>query len=170
MEDTQTIEATAYMHHMECPGTDSVSRVRCGGNLIVFMPGKNQHTSYPFGLHNEQLIPWNYHSIDDKFYLQSKTCTKAKMEPDKTCAPCWALLSMSIYQGVIDQMECGVHESTPLTYHRVGGLITVIQRKLDQVQQLWFTKLNNSRKLLGKVVALEDHKQWIMAVASGKVD
>ncbi|KAH9160972.1 hypothetical protein EDB89DRAFT_1862008 [Lactarius sanguifluus] len=32
------------------------------------------------------------------------------------------------------------------------------------------SKLNDSRKLLVKVGALEDHKQWIMAIASGRVD
>ncbi|KAH9005718.1 hypothetical protein EDB86DRAFT_2795503 [Lactarius hatsudake] len=32
------------------------------------------------------------------------------------------------------------------------------------------SKLNNSRKLLTKVGALEDHKQWILAIASGRVD
>ncbi|KAH9960237.1 hypothetical protein BGW80DRAFT_1136508, partial [Lactifluus volemus] len=31
-------------------------------------------------------------------------------------------------------------------------------------------KLNDSRKLLGKMGALEDHKQWVLAVASGRVD
>lgn len=40
----------------------------------------------------------------------------------------------------------------------------------EQVQQLWMTKLNNSRKLLGEATALEDHKQWMLAVASGRVD
>lgn len=38
------------------------------------------------------------------------------------------------------------------------------------MKALRLTKLNNTRKLLGHVAALEDHKQWIMAVASGKVD
>ena len=32
------------------------------------------------------------------------------------------------------------------------------------------TKLNDTWKLVGKAAALEDHKQWILAVASGKVD
>ena len=31
-------------------------------------------------------------------------------------------------------------------------------------------KLNTSRKLMGKIAVLEDHKQWILAVASGRVD
>ena len=31
-------------------------------------------------------------------------------------------------------------------------------------------KLNDTCKLVGKVVAVEDHKQWILVVASGKVD
>ena len=32
------------------------------------------------------------------------------------------------------------------------------------------TKLNNSHKLVGKAATLKDHKQWILAVASGNVN
>jgi hypothetical protein len=31
-------------------------------------------------------------------------------------------------------------------------------------------KLNDSRKLQGKAAVLDDHKQWILAIASGCVD
>ena len=31
-------------------------------------------------------------------------------------------------------------------------------------------KLNASQKLLGKACALDEHKQWMMALASGRVD
>lgn len=37
-------------------------RFPCGGNRILFPAGKSHHTSYPFGLHDDQKIPWNYHS------------------------------------------------------------------------------------------------------------
>ncbi|TFK58754.1 hypothetical protein BDN72DRAFT_781639, partial [Pluteus cervinus] len=64
----------------------------------------------------------------------------------------------------------GVHENTPLEYQPIGGLVSIIQRKTDVIQRLRFTKLNDSRKLVGKIAALDDHKQWILAVASGRVD
>jgi hypothetical protein len=41
---------------------------------------------------------------------------------------------------------------------------------MDQLNQLQLSKLNNSQKLLVKAGALKDHKQWILAIASGWVD
>ena len=67
-------------------------------------------------------------------------------------------------------MEHGVHENTPLAYHGVGGLVVAVRQRIDQVWQMCLTKLNTRWKLLGKSAMLEDHKQWLLAVASGKVD
>jgi hypothetical protein len=92
------------------------------------------------------------------------------MRDGQVCVACEALKSTSLYDGIMHRINRGVHENTPLHYHGLGGLITTIQRKNEQVQRLRMTKLNNSRKLLGKATALEDHKQWILAVASGRVD
>jgi hypothetical protein len=153
------------------PATSSnMGKQACGGNLVIFPPGKNQHTSYPFGLHNEQIIPWNYHSINESFYLQARSCTKEPVDVGEACAFCDALKSTSLYDGIIHRMEHGVHENTPLAYHGVGGLVVAVRRKIDQVRQMRLTKLNTGRKLLGKSAILEDHKQWILAVASGRVD
>ncbi|KAH9009695.1 hypothetical protein EDB85DRAFT_2077656 [Lactarius pseudohatsudake] len=70
----------------------------------------------------------------------------------------------------MDRIRHGVHENAPLVYHGIGGLVEVARHKIGQVRQLRLTKLNTSRKLLGKATALDDHKQWIMAIASGRVD
>ncbi|KAN0128037.1 hypothetical protein V8E53_014138 [Lactarius tabidus] len=64
----------------------------------------------------------------------------------------------------------GVHKSTPLVYHGIGALMAVAWRKTDQIKQLCMSKLNDSQKLLVKASTLEDHKQWILAIASGWVD
>ena len=48
--------------------------------------------------------------------------------------------------------------------------MTIVRRKIDMVSQLRMSKLNDSRKLLVKVGALEDHKQLILAIASGRVE
>jgi hypothetical protein len=144
--------------------------VACGGNLVLFPPGKSQHTSYPFGLHDRLVIPWDYHSINNKFFLQAKTCMKHLVKDGQVCNACKVLKSTALYDGIMHWIKHGVHENTPLHYHGIGGLITTAQRKNEQVQHLRMTKLNNSRKLLGKVAALEDHKQWILAIASGRVN
>ncbi|KAG6849113.1 hypothetical protein H0H93_011212 [Arthromyces matolae] len=72
--------------------------------------------------------------------------------------------------GIIDRIETGVHENSNLAYHPIGNLMEINRRKAGQVRSLQLVKLNNSRKLLGIAVTLEDHKQWILAVASGRVD
>jgi hypothetical protein len=143
----------------------------CGGVLVSFPAGKNQHTSYPFGLHQEQVVPWDYRSVDDKFYLQARSCSKQLLKTDEeTCRACESIKSTPLYQGIANRIEHGVHENTPLVYHGIGGLLTVVRRKISHIREMRLMKLNTSRKLLGKVALLEDHKQWILAIASGRVD
>ena len=52
-------------------------------------------------------------------------------------------------------------------YHPIGGLVEIVRRKVNHINQLQLTMLNQTRKLIGKAAALDDHKQWILAVASG---
>lgn len=70
----------------------------------------------------------------------------------------------------MDRIENGAHENIPLVYHGVGGLVALARRKNDQLNRLQLSKLNDSQKLMVKAGALEDHKQWILAIASGRVD
>ena len=142
----------------------------CEGVLITFPEGMNHHTSYPFGVHSEHVVPWNYRSTDDKFYLQAKSCQKSSSMAGGVCKNCQKLTSSSLYTGIMDRIRFGAHENVPLVYHGVGGLMTIARRKTDQNKQLRMSKLNDSRKLLVKASTLEDHKQWILAIASGQVD
>ena len=73
-------------------------------------------------------------------------------------------------QGIIRQIETGVHENTHLVYHSIGGLITLVRRKTGEVKALCLRRLNDARKLAGKAVVLDDMKCWVMAVGSGKVE
>ncbi|KAH9170291.1 hypothetical protein EDB89DRAFT_2190372 [Lactarius sanguifluus] len=142
----------------------------CEGILVQFPHGKNHHISYPFGIHSERDLPWDYRSTRDKFYIQAKLCRRPSISKGNACNDCQALTSVPLYISIMDRIRNGVHENTPLIYHGIGGLVEVAQRKTEQVRQLRLTKLNASRRLLGKATALDDHKQWIMAIASGRVD
>ncbi|KAH8993073.1 hypothetical protein EDB86DRAFT_2805800 [Lactarius hatsudake] len=142
----------------------------CEGIFVGFPHGKNHHISYPFGLHSERNVPWDYRSTKDKFYIQAKLCRKPLISKGSACEDCRALTSIPLYVNIMDRIRHGIHENAPLVYHGIGGLVEVARRKIGQVRQLRLTKLNASRKLLGKATALDDHKQWIMAIASGRVD
>ncbi|KAH9010206.1 hypothetical protein EDB83DRAFT_2322517 [Lactarius deliciosus] len=142
----------------------------CKGTLITFPEGMNHHMLYPFGLHNEHSVPWNYHLINDAFYLQAKSCQKISSMEGGTCGNCQTLTSSNLFAGILNRIRFGTHENVPLIYHGVSALIAITHQKTDQIKQLWMSKLNDSRKLLVKVGALEDHKQWILAIASGWVD
>ncbi|KAI9432593.1 hypothetical protein H4582DRAFT_2132159 [Lactarius indigo] len=155
--------------------TQSGSRIRaslegcrgayCEGILVPFPHGKNHHISYPFGIHSERDLPWDYRSTRDKFYIQAKLCRRPSISKGNACNNCQALTSIPIYISIMDRIQHGVHENSPLIYHGIGGLVEVARRKTEQVRQLRLTKLNASQRLLGKATALDNHKQWIMAIA-----
>jgi hypothetical protein len=139
----------------------------CEGVVVVFPDGKNHHSSYPFGMHSGFSVPWNYQSIDNIFYIQAKLCQKVSTEAGGACENCQKLTSNALYTGIMDQIKHGIHDQTPLMYHGIGGLMTIVWRKNDLVSQLHMSKLNDSRKLLVKVGMLEDQKQLILGIASG---
>ena len=116
----------------------------CKGVHITFPEGTNQHMSYPFGIHSEHSIPWNYQSINDKFYLQAKSCQKSSLLEGGVCKNCQKLTSSSLYTGIMCRIKFGAHENIPLVYHSVGALMAVAQRKTDQIEQLCMSKLNDS--------------------------
>jgi hypothetical protein len=70
----------------------------------------------------------------------------------------------------MDRIENSAHENIPLVYHSIGGLVALARRKNDQLNGLQLSKLNDSQKLTVMAGALEDHKQWILAITSGRVD
>ena len=117
----------------------------CEGILIEFPRRSNHHLSYPFGLHSERDILWNYSSTGDKFYIQAKKCRKPVISKGSACKDCRALTSLPLYICIMmDRIRHGVHENTPLVYHGVGGIFELI-RRTEQVQQLRLTKLNKGR-------------------------
>jgi hypothetical protein len=104
------------------------------------------------------------------FYLQAKLCQNTLSEAGRPCEACEKLTSSTLYTGIMSRIKHGTHKNIPLVYHGVGGLMTIVQRKIDMVAQLHMSKLKDSQKLLVKAVTLEDHKQLILAIASGRVE
>jgi hypothetical protein len=117
---------------------------RCGGILVRFPPNKNQHTSYPFGIHAKCDVLWDYRSVHDLFYIQAKLCHRPFVSEGSACEDCHALTFTPLYIGTMNQIQRGIHENSPLIYHGIGGLIGVTRPKAEQVHQIQMTKLNTS--------------------------
>ncbi|KDR76610.1 hypothetical protein GALMADRAFT_139524 [Galerina marginata CBS 339.88] len=158
--------------------SDALSPVKatpCIGIHLVFPPGKDHHTSYPFGLHSSRIIPWNYHSIEDRFYLQSNCCSRVVHAASddrqyRACRSCEKIRSDDQFQSIYERIKFGVHINTPVEYQPIGGLVHIVRKKTEQLEEMHLTKLNDNRTLARQAVSLADHKQWILAVASGRVD
>ena len=154
--------------------TASLQRV-CIGILLEFPPEKNHHTSYPFGLHSMCALPWDYHSISNKFFLQSTRCIGwvelfDKIHQSEACRACKDIRSDDNYDTIIDRIKHGVHLNSTLDYQPIGGLIELVRWKTDQIEQMHLTKLNNNHKLETHAASLANYKQWILAIASGRVE
>lgn len=148
----------------------------CSGIIITPPLGKSVHTLYPFALHESLGDLWNYSVTAGKFVLHSRGCNlrldDIHSQPRQTnqCPPCSALSENANVIGIIDRIQDGVHISAPFHYHGVGGLITVLREKAGNVRALRLRGLNNAKKLVVKVRALDMHKQFIMAIGSTKVE
>jgi hypothetical protein len=70
---------------------------------------------------------------------------------------------------LLHRIKDGINESTPLMFYPIGSLITKLHRKNDQIKVLRLTTHADARKRESQNVALDRHKQFMMAVASGKV-
>ena len=148
----------------------------CNGIVIAPPPGKSVHTLYPFALHESLGDPWDYLVSAGKFVLYSRACrlcldsTSYQCRQTNQCQSCSTLSENPNVIGIVDWIHDGVHASAPFHYHGVGRLITVLCEKAGNVWALCLQQLNNAKKLVVKVCALDMHKQFIMAIGSTKVE
>ena len=67
-------------------------------------------------------------------------------------------------------MNEGVHDNAHLIYHSIGGLISIVRKKTAEIQTLKLHWVNDVEKLAGKLGVIDELKQWVMVVGSGKVE
>ncbi|KAF8150584.1 hypothetical protein B0H34DRAFT_784860 [Crassisporium funariophilum] len=67
-------------------------------------------------------------------------------------------------------MEHGVHKNALSVYHGIVGLIQLLQCKNKQIDFHRLKGLNHAHSLLQKATALDNHKQFMITIASGNVE
>jgi hypothetical protein len=96
--------------------------------------------------------------------------TNETHQEGEACRACKDIQSDDNFNTMMDRIQHGVHPNSTLDYQPIGGLIELVRRKTDQIEQMHLTKLNDNRKLETHAASLADHKQWILAIASGRVE
>ena len=145
----------------------------CVGIHLTFPPGRNHHTSYPFGLHNTLALPWDYHSVADRFFLQSTSCKKQIVmshhggsgDNIHACHSCESIRTNEHFESIVDRINVGIHLNSTLAYQPIDGLVQLVRKKNEQIEAMHLTKLNDDRKLQTRNASLADHKQWMSSWA-----
>ena len=155
-------------------GRSNQTMRQCCGIQVNLPAGKSTHISYPFGLHEELGDLWNYSVMNGVLVLCSKGCVFSKSfklrSNSSRCQSCEILTKNAQLDGVLWRIEMGVHENSHLAYHSIGGLVTLVRQKHGELKALQLRKLNDARKLVQKAAAMDNLKQWVMEVGSGRVE
>lgn len=146
-------------------------RMRCVGFRVQLPEGKSPHSSYPFGLHDEINLPWDYSVSKGQLVLHSQACkTRVQSGGHAQCKPCCALEENEVLAGILTRMEEGVHQNARLAYHGFGGLRAIIRSKDAERDSNRLQSFNMARKLSRKAATLDSHRELVMALGSGKVE
>jgi hypothetical protein len=137
----------------------------CHRFRLIFPPGQQDHTSYPFALHTVLSLPWDYSTRRDGFFIMSHSCT-GMVERNGRCRRCDNLGENEKLKKIVTRYTDGVHENAQLVYHGIGGLIDVVRRKTLTNDLLRANRLNDLKKLVGQVGAINVHKQMLLALSS----
>jgi hypothetical protein len=131
--------------------------------------GQSPNSTYPFALHNLHSLPWNYAVWNGVLILFSRGCQGSQGRNTRTCQSCRELQKNKVLEGIIMRMKDGTVESSPYAYHGIDGLIRLLNRKNDCIEFHHLRGLNQAHNLLRKATVLDDHKRFLVAIASGKV-
>lgn len=148
----------------------SVNLVQCIGHTFHAPDGISPHAAYPFALHDKLNLPWDYTVRNRHMVLHSRTCNGTVETANTACLPCRTLARNNILSGIMERMRSGIREGTGWAYYGMGGIHELLRLKSCQIEHYRLPHLNHARKLARKVAALDDHKQFLKAVASQKVE
>ncbi|KDR66334.1 hypothetical protein GALMADRAFT_80973, partial [Galerina marginata CBS 339.88] len=151
-------------------GGDS-AMLACKGYIPDLPGGRSPHGAYPFAIHGSRNPPpWSYSVQSNVLALFANGCRGVCNSTGNCCHVCQGLGRNERLEDILSRMEHGVHENAPFFYHGIDGLIHLLQRKNEQIDFHRMKGLNQTRSLLQKAKALDNHKQFMIAIASGNVE
>jgi hypothetical protein len=140
----------------------------CPGYLLTFPQGQWADTSYPFALHTVLSLPWYYSARKEGFFLVSHSCLGLAVA-GQHCGPCDNLHKNEYLEKIVTRYTDNIHDSSPLVFYGIGGLVEVVQRKTSMIDALRLHHLNDVRKIAGKEGVIDVHKQMLVALSTQRI-
>ncbi|KAF8263204.1 hypothetical protein EI94DRAFT_1773013 [Lactarius quietus] len=108
---------------------------------ISVLPGQMAVGAYPFLLHVEEHVPWEFSSRH----------------------------SSLLFRKVLAHMQEGARENTPYKYHGLTSLAELALRKERTIKMYHSRRLNDTHKLLQREGVIALHHQILLAMSTGNV-
>ncbi|KAJ6604068.1 hypothetical protein B0H10DRAFT_2167181 [Mycena sp. CBHHK59/15] len=158
------LEPLALAPHLDRPSKT--------GFLFPFSgAGKTASSDYPYALHDTLPLPWTYSSnVDRTLTLRSTACKKVCSKERSNCRACADLPKDETLQGILGRVKDGVHEKSNYAYHSFAGLIELLHRKNKRIEELCMRGFNAAKRIARQARSLTDHKRFVRAIGSGKVE
>ncbi|KAJ7834825.1 hypothetical protein B0H13DRAFT_2240173 [Mycena leptocephala] len=167
--DTDILESAPTAVRLRAPSKPSPL---CAGFLFPFSGAdKTASSEYPFSLHDTIPLPWTFgNNANGTLTLRSTFCEEKPSAGRNNCRACAALPKHKTLEGIIDRAKYGVKENANYAYHPFSGLVDVIRRKNKRIEELRVRGLNAAKRIAVQARALSDHKRFVQAIGSGKVE
>ncbi|KAJ7692514.1 hypothetical protein B0H16DRAFT_1850850 [Mycena metata] len=143
----------------------------CVGYIFPFKANQTASSDYPFRMHDTLSLPWDYSGNNDGVLtLRSINCAKICQGGRSNCSECAGLPRHPILQGILQRAAEGIPESAQYAFNPISGLIEHLHRKNGQIRQLRLRGLNAVKRIAAQARSLTDHKRFVRAIGSGKVE
>ncbi|KAI0259910.1 hypothetical protein BC834DRAFT_926047 [Gloeopeniophorella convolvens] len=140
----------------------------CTGLVLTFPDGCSPYSTYPFGLHDAQNLPWDLEIRNSIMTLRARMCTGQGVVSSR-CSACNSLQDSTALKGIIYRIENGVPVNSRYAYHGIAGLMEIARHKTDLIDEYRLARLNAARKLVGLEGAIDVQKQILLAVSSKRI-
>ncbi|KAF8808491.1 hypothetical protein BYT27DRAFT_7210874 [Phlegmacium glaucopus] len=105
----------------------------CKGHVLTFPDGKSPHSCYPFALHDTLVLPWDYRVHNSVMTVFARSCTSQPDGMFESCHACRSLAKNANLEGIIEQIQHGVHKNANFAYRGFSGLLDLLQKKNQQI-------------------------------------
>ena len=104
----------------------------CEGYALTFPDGQSPHDSYPFALHSQLELPWNYSVCNGRMTLFARSCAQLVKDGIKACRACQNLFKNKTLEGILTRLEEGVNENLAFLYHSLADWLKCFIEKITK--------------------------------------
>jgi hypothetical protein len=144
-------------------------RVECKQHIVSGPSGQTGIGAYPFLLHTEEHMPWEFSSHCGSLLLRARTCEDRDLDEHGLCKPCRGLLSNMKFRNILARAEDGVNEYTPFKFHGLTSLAEIARKKERTIDLYRLRRTNDAKKLIGREGTITMHRQVLLAMSSGRI-